>query len=236
MIYRHLRGRCQVLVYDTDPDRTKGLEESVPFEKVVRADLVVLSVPISAIRGLCEQITPYLKAGQTVVDTCSVKENPMRWMLERLPPEVGILGTHPLFGPDSGKDGIAGLKIALCPLRVEPTTYEEICAFLRSLELVLVETTAEEHDRQIAVSQAIFHLIAQAMKRLEWGVKPISTPGPESFYRLVKTVQRDTEQLFNDMERENPYAAEYRREFIEQMLELDRELRSRRQDGRPLGS
>ena len=232
MVYRHLKGRCEVLVYDNDPKRLRGCEESVSFEEVVLADLLVLSVPISAIRGLCEKIAPHLKAGQIVIDTCSVKENPMRWMKERLPPDVGILGTHPLFGPDSGKDGIAGLKIALCPLRVEPTKYREICTFLRSLELVLVETTAEEHDRQIALSQAIFHLIAQAMKRLEWGVKPISTPGPENFYRLVKTVQRDTEQLFNDMERENPYAAEYRREFIDQMQKLDQELRSRREDGR----
>jgi hypothetical protein len=62
------------------------------------------------------------------------------------------------------------------------------------------------------------------MKCLDWGVKPISTPGPESFYRLVKTVQRDTDQLFHDLESENPYAAEYRREFIDELIELDREL------------
>lgn len=230
MICHHLKKRCKVLAYDSDPVKLRTVAENAPLLEVVKADLLILAVPISAIKDVCEEIAPHLASHQIVVDTCSVKQRPVQWMLERLPEEVGILGTHPLFGPDSGKDGIAGLKIALCPVRISKEPYDEICTFLRSLELVLVETTPEEHDRQIALSQAIFHLIAQAMKQLEWGVKPISTPGPENFYRLVKTVQRDTSQLFNDMERENPYAAEYRREFIEEVLRLDRELTSRRQD------
>ena len=236
MAYRYLKEDCGVRVYDSDPTKTKGLAESAPFAEVVKADVLMLSVPISAIKGICEEIAPHLKAGQIVVDTCSVKERPIRWMEEKLPPDVGILGTHPLFGPDSGKDGIAGLKIALCPVRIPSAEYEEIKNFLQARELVLVETTAEEHDRQIALSQAIFHLIAQAVKQLEWGVKPISTPGPETFYRLVKTVQRDTDQLFHDIERENPYAAEYRREFINEVLRLDKELRSRQQDGDDSGN
>ncbi len=227
MIHRHLKDRCKLLVYDSDPTKTEGVAEGVAFAEAVKADLLILSVPISEVKEICAKIAPCVCSGQVVVDTCSVKERPIRWMEDILPAEVGILGTHPLFGPDSGKDGIAGLKIALCPVRVKRPQYVEICNCLRSLELVLIETTPEEHDRQIALSQAIFHLIAQAMKGLEWGVKPISTPGPESFYRLVKTVQRDTNQLFHDMERENPYAAEYRRQFIEEVLRLDRELRSR---------
>jgi prephenate dehydrogenase len=236
MIYRYLKGRCKLFVYDPDPEKIAAVDESRPFSETLKADLLILSVPISAIKGVCRKLAPYLKSHQVVVDTCSVKERPVRWMEDELPAEVGILGTHPLFGPDSGKDGIAGLKIALCPVRIKRDHYERICDFLRTLELVLVETTPEEHDRQIALSQAIFHLIAQAMKQLEWGVKPISTPGPESFYRLVKTVQRDTNQLFHDMERENPYAAEYRQEFINEILRLDRELKSRRQNENEPGS
>jgi len=235
MIYRHLKDRCALLVHDTDPAKLKGVVERATFTEVARADLLILSVPISAIRVVCEKAAPLLNAHQVVMDTCSVKERPVQWMEERLPAEVGIVGTHPLFGPDSGKDGIAGLKIAVCPVRIAEEQYSEIRRVLRALELVLVETTPEEHDRQIALSQAIFHLIAQAMKHLEWGVKPISTPGPESFYRLVKTVQQDTKQLFHDMERENPYAAEYRQEFIEEVLRIDRELRSRQRHGNKSG-
>jgi prephenate dehydrogenase len=227
MVYRYLKERVKVIVFDSASSKLEGLSERVAFGEIVKADLLVLAVPISAVAEICRKLAPYLTPQQIVLDTCSVKEKPVKWMLENLPPDVQILGTHPLFGPDSGKEGIAGFKIALCPIRIQAADYQAVCDFLRSVELVLIETTPEEHDRQIAVSQAVFHLIAQAMKRLEWGAKPISTPGPDSFYRLVKTVQRDTNQLFHDMERENPYAAEYRQQFIHELLRLDQELKSK---------
>jgi len=225
MAYRYLRQTVDVRVYDQDSRRLEGVPEKASLSEVVENQLVLLSVPISRMQEVCQQIAPLLRAGQLVVDTCSVKARPVAWMTELLPPDVDILGTHPLFGPDSGKEGIAGLKIALCPVRIRPEYYSQICNYLRSLELVILETTPEEHDQQIAQSQAIFHLIAQVLKRLDWGVKPISTLGPETFYRLVRTVQRDTDQLFLDMERENPFAAQYRKQFIEKMLEVDRELK-----------
>ena len=224
MAYRYLRKCGPLKVFDADPVRLEEIPEARSLEEVCRSDVLILSVPISAMEGACRSIAPFLGRGQVVIDTCSVKSRPVRWMLGAFPEAVEILGTHPLFGPDSGKDGIAGLKIAVCPVRISETRYQRICDFLRSLELVLVETTPEEHDRQMALSQAIFHLIAQAMRRLDWGVKPLSTPGPEAFYRLVKTVQRDTPQLFLDMEQENPFAAEYRQLFINEVLAIDREL------------
>jgi prephenate dehydrogenase len=227
MVVRHLRDRVRLRIFDADPERTSGMEEAASLEEVCAAREIVLCVPISRVDQVCRTIASRLGPEQTVIDTCSVKTRPVEWMTAALPESAGILGTHPLFGPDSGKDGIAGLKIALCPVRIDSDRYGRICEFLRSLELVLVETTPEEHDRQIALSQAIFHLIAQAVQRLEWGVKPISTPGPEAFYRLVRSVQRDTRQLFLDMERENPFAAECRRQFIDEIHRLDRELRSR---------
>lgn len=236
MVYRHLRERVELRIYDQEPDRLADLAESAGLEQVCASDVVILSVPISAVAEVCSRIAPNLNPGCVVVDVCSVKTLPVQWMLSHLPADCEVLGTHPLFGPDSGKDGIAGLKIALCPVRIQPEKYEEIRRFLESLELVVVETSPEEHDRQIALSQAIFHLIAQAMGRLGWGVKPISTPGPEAFYRLVKTVQRDTAQLFLDMERENPFAAECRRLFIQEILKIDSELAAHRGRGSETGS
>jgi len=228
MIYRYLHGRVELRVFDCDESRLAGLSEASALDKVCTSDAIVLAVPISALSPVCREIGPALKPGCLVVDVCSVKKNPLDWMKEILPASAEILGTHPLFGPDSGKDGIAGMKIALCPVRIDPEKYGQVKEFLDDLELVVVETTPEEHDRQIALSQAIFHLIAQAMGRLGWGVKPISTPGPEAFYRLVRTVQRDTHQLFLDMERENPFAAEVRRQFIEELLKINDELLSLR--------
>lgn len=226
MAYEYLRHHKKVRVYDVDLKKIEKLPDRSTFEEAVSSELVILCVPISTIEETCRKMAPHLKPGQIVMDTASVKERPVRWMLTHLPESVEILGTHPLFGPDSGKEGIAGLKIVLCPVRISDEAYRLIRQYLQSLQLVLIESTPEEHDRQIAQSQAIFHLIAQTIKRLHWGGQAISTPGPDTFYELVKTVQHDTEQLFLDMERENPRAAQYRRQFIQEMIDLDARLSS----------
>ncbi len=233
MAYQYLRRDADVRVYDEDGATTASLATATSFEAAVEADLVLLCVPISAVEATCSRMASLLKPGQIVVDTCSVKVTPVRHMLEHLPSAVQILGTHPLFGPDSGRDGISGLRITLCPVRIGAEVYEKIRRYLENLGLDVIESTPEEHDRQIARTQAVFHLIAQAMKRLGWGEERISTPGPEIFYRLVKTVQNDTPQLFRDLERENVFATEARKQFTQTILELDRELTAQRNAGEP---
>ena len=221
MVYRHLPADQIVGVYDNNLEKLNDLAKSASLEKVLTAKFIILAIPISAIESVCSEIAPFLKAGQVVIDTCSVKEYPIRCMLAQLPLEVEILGTHPLFGPDSGGSAIAGLKIAVCPARVSPATYDCIRSFLHRLNLVVIEASPQEHDLRIAQTQAIFHLIAQALKRLEWGVQEVSTPGPTTFYSLVESVQHDTDQLFLDLERRNGYARECRQQFIRKVIEMD---------------
>jgi len=38
------------------------------------------------------------------------QEHPVRWMRELLPPDVAILGSHPMFGPDSAAESLQGRK------------------------------------------------------------------------------------------------------------------------------
>ncbi|MFB3905876.1 MAG: prephenate dehydrogenase/arogenate dehydrogenase family protein [Acidobacteriota bacterium] len=224
MAYQYLRASKEIRVYDANESALRQCPDARNFADAAAADLVVLTVPISAVERVCQDMARLLRHGQLVVDTCSVKEKPIKVMLRELPEYVEILGTHPLFGPDSGKKGIAGLKIALCPVRIQPGSYQAILRYLRSLGLITLETTPEEHDRQIARTQAVFHLIAQACKRLNWGGEDITTPGPETFFNLLKSVQNDTDQLFFDLQRENRHAAKARSEFIEEVIRLDGDL------------
>lgn len=224
MAYHYLRASKEVRVFDSDEKKLRACPDARSFADTVTADVVVLAVPISTVEQVCRQMAPLVKAGQLVVDTCSVKEKPVDIMLRELPDGVQILGTHPLFGPDSGKKGIGGLKMTVCPVRIAPDCYQAVLGYLKSLNLITLETTPAEHDRQIARTQAVFHLIAQACKRLNWGGEDVTTPGPETFFNLLKTVQNDTDQLFFDLQRENRYAAESRAEFIDEVIRLHREL------------
>ncbi len=223
MTYEQLRALAP-RVWTRDASKLVGLEGAASFEEAATSEVVVLTVPISAMAETCARLAPLLRPGQLVVDACSVKVDPIRVMIELLPREVQILGTHPLFGPDSGKEGIAGLKIVLCPVRIDPLSYDRIREFLRALGLQVIEATPEEHDRQVARTQAIFHLLAQALGRLGWGEEPIATPAPEAFFKQVASLRGDSFQLFQDMERRNPFAAEYRARFLEELRRIDGEL------------
>ncbi|KAL4321067.1 hypothetical protein AHAS_Ahas14G0073400 [Arachis hypogaea] len=46
-----------------------------------------------------------LKRSTLFVDVLSVKESPRNLFLQHLPPDFDVLCTHPMFGPESGKNG-----------------------------------------------------------------------------------------------------------------------------------
>ncbi len=224
LAYKHLKPHGALRVWTRDERKLADLPEAATFDAAAQCDILVLTVAISAMEETCRRLAPLLRPGQLVVDTCSVKVQPIEIMQRTLPAGVGILGTHPLFGPDSGRDGIRGLKIVLCPVRIAPELYGHVRALLDSLGLVTIEAAAEEHDRQAARTQAVFHLLAQALGRLGWGGESMATPGPEAFFRQIRSVQQDTPQLFRDMQRLNPFSGEYRKQFLAALADLDREI------------
>jgi len=59
------------------------------------------------------------RRGPLVVDVLSVKEHARKVLLELLPPECDILCTHPMFGPDSGKNGWTNLNFVYEKTRID---------------------------------------------------------------------------------------------------------------------
>jgi prephenate dehydrogenase len=191
---------------------------------VCRQDVVILPVPISELRQTLKTINPLLKKGGVVVDVCSVKLYPAQWMVELLPDDVFILATHPMFGPDSAADSLEGRKIALCRERIETDCYEKIKSYLASKGLIVIETSAGEHDRQIAVSLALTHFIGRTLS--EFGADDLSmdTEGYKRLLHILEVVEHDTWQLFEDMHRYNPYAGEKRDAFMQAMQNIEDRL------------
>eukprot|EP01042_Synura_sphagnicola_P012255 gene12255-15597_t len=78
-----------------------------------KGDIVILAVPVAALSEAIATLRPHLRAGAIVVDVGSVKIGPATTMLAELPEDVEIVGTHPLFGPQSGRDGLDSLVAVL---------------------------------------------------------------------------------------------------------------------------
>lgn len=97
-------------------------------------DVIVVAVSILSFENTISDLAPHLREhleakekekqgnkvhGPLIVDVLSVKEHARQVMLKLLPLECDILCTHPMFGPDSGKDSWNGLNFVYEKTRVD---------------------------------------------------------------------------------------------------------------------
>ena len=184
------------------------------LEQVCQCDWVIVSVAISATESKIQEIAPLLKKGSLVMDVCSVKVLPAQWLEKYISQDNEIMATHPMFGPDSAANGTKDLQWVICPLRISSETLNQVKEILNKLEVKIIETTPDEHDRQAAISLSLVHFIGRGLE--EFGIKhqKISTMGFERLLKVNETVTHDSFQLFLDMQKYNPFAKEARVKFI----------------------
>ena len=226
---RYLAEDFDVFVFNRS-DKSAEIREcgaqNASLDTVCRQKIVILCVPISTLEQVLAEIGPLLKKNSVVVDVCSVKVYPARWMKASLPETVSILATHPIFGPDSAADSLKGHKIFLSPIRIDQQPYQKIKTYLASKELVLIESTPEDHDEQIAVSLSLTHYIGRALS--EFGAAPlgIDSEGYKRLLHILEVVENDTWQLFYDMHRYNPYAQKKRTAFLQALQKIEEQIES----------
>src|SRR5690606_8651320 len=130
---------------------------------------------------------------------------------------VRVVGTHPLFGPESAREGVAGLQIVLCgdPDHGGPQDVACVRDFLAgTLGLQVFESTPEEHDRTMAVVQGLTHLVAKVLSRMNAANQPITTSSFDLMMKSADMLRNDSDQLFRAIEQMNPYAGDVRRSFF----------------------
>jgi prephenate dehydrogenase len=216
LMARHLRPWFSLLAYDPLYGGEHDSDFGVRFADiaaVAACPVVVLATPVANMAEAIAAIRPHLTPGALVLDVGSVKVEPARLLLAGLPEEVEIVCTHPLFGPQSGREGIGGLKIAVCPVRGRRAG--RVAAFLRdALGLSVYFTTPEEHDREAAVVQGLTHLIAKLLVQMEPLPRRLTTPSFDLLLRAIDMVRDDPPGVFLAIEKANPFAAEVRARFF----------------------
>ncbi|MGH7563537.1 MAG: prephenate dehydrogenase/arogenate dehydrogenase family protein [Gemmatimonadota bacterium] len=199
--------------------------EWVSIPTAAAAARIVLAVPIRALAEVLDEIAPHLQPGALVVDLCSVKLMPGRWMSERLPESVRPVGTHPLFGPDSVREeGTLGQRVAVCVVPGHEAAAEEVGTTCRALGLEPLFVDADEHDRRMARSQALVFLVARSLRRAGLAAEDaldrrrlveLGTPSERRFLSMLELVGGDTEELYEDIVRHNPHARAAARRLAE---------------------
>ena len=141
--------------------------EEDPAAAVADADCVMICTPLNAYPAIAEAIAPALKQGAVVTDVGSVKSKVLRDIGARLPSGVALVPGHPLAGTEhSGPEaGFAELfEGRWCVLTPEDSTPQEavdrVAALWRGMGSDIEIMTAEHHDKVLAITSHLPHLIA----------------------------------------------------------------------------
>lgn len=213
--------------YDPIADVPEEFRADSLHELTAGATFVVVSVPVPRIRSVLLDLRPHLRAGQIVLDVGSVKVGPAAAMSEVLGAEVPWVATHPLFGPLSLALAERPLRVVVCP--APGHAHEAAAARVRELyERIgceVVEQTPEGHDRVMAHTHALTFFVAKGMIDAGAGMEvPFAPPSFQAIARTIETVRSDAGHLFTAIARENPFAAEARKQLVAALSSIDRAL------------
>ncbi|XLU20302.1 hypothetical protein S245_056368, partial [Arachis hypogaea] len=127
---------------------------------------------------LCTSIlsTVKLKRSTLFVNVLSVKEFPRNLFFQHLPPDFDVLCTHPMFGPESGKNGWKKL----------PLIYDKFFDIFASEGCKMVEMSCAKHDWHAAGSQFVTHITGRFLEKLGLETTSINTKGYETLFSLVE--------------------------------------------------
>ncbi len=188
-------------------------------DEVLSQSVIFFCVAISAVEEVLGRARTRIAPTALVMDTCSVKTYPVSLMEKLLPASTSIMGTHPMFGPDSARNGVAGQPMILCPVRISAREVEMWRELFASLGLAISIMTPDEHDREAAFTQGVAHYIGRVLSDLGVQRSPIGTVGYKKLLEIVEQTCNDPWQLFLDLQRYNPHTREMR-------IRLEKSIRS----------
>ncbi len=194
----------EVKAYDTTPQEHQFGVEYVNLNTVLQEKDIFIAVPIRDFKDVILEIAPKLRKETTVLDVCSVKVYPVTVMVEALSDQIGIIATHPLFGPDSITKP-DGLRMMMQATRDNHKRFLYWKEYFESKKIKVLEMSPEEHDQVAANTQGVTHFIGRLLK--EAGIKPseIDTLGFRDLLGVIDQTCHDSWELFVDLQNFNPY-------------------------------
>lgn len=181
------------------------------------ADIVVVSVPMSAAVSMTESIGPLVREDALLCDVNSLKGEVCDALARTCRAES--VGLHPMFGPSVRS--LRRQKVVVCPVNPGPQT-----AWLRDelgrMGLELIETDPQTHDRMMAVVQVLVHystlVMGEALRASGVTVED-SLRFTSPIYRLelafVSRLFAQSADLYAEIEMSNPNGPEVRQRFLE---------------------
>jgi prephenate dehydrogenase len=213
VLHRLLKDDFSVVVYDVKPVRLAfpGARVARNVAEALESEAVFYAVPIPVFERVFSSHKKYFREGQTLIDVLSVKMHPAKVMRKVLRgTRVQAILTHPMFGPDSSREGFAGLPLTIDRFLSKPATFEFWKRYFEKKKLRVVLMSPQEHDKLAANSQGLTHFIGRLLERLKFKEGPIDSLGVEKLLEVKEQTCNDTWELFAGLQHFNPYTKSMR--------------------------
>jgi cyclohexadieny/prephenate dehydrogenase len=159
---------------------------------VRRADVAIFCTPVDRIAEQVLAAAPGCAPGTLLTDAGSTKAAIVARLDGRLPDDVAFVGSHPLAGSEkrgpehADADLFEGRVTVVTPgPHTDPAAVERTAAFWRALGARVRLMPPEEHDRALALTSHLPHLVAAAL----------AGTLPDSLHELAATGFRDTTRV-----------------------------------------
>ena len=134
-------------------------------DAIKEADLVILAIPVGSMKIVASLIGPSLKEGAVITDTGSTKSSVIEDVSPFVPKNVFFIPSHPLAGteysgPKSGFGSLFENRYWLIICEKETDQTKSLAMFFQNLGSIVERVSAEYHDKILAITSHLPHLIA----------------------------------------------------------------------------
>jgi len=223
-----------VSIYDVNIKAARSIQEKLSLkvyedvgEAVEDNNLIVISVPIEAIKDVFTSISNHIRNDHIVIDISSVKAYSVRLMHECVKKGFKI-GIHPMFGP--GARTISGKTIIFTPISLEDLKPSwDLAKIFVDRGAKAVFMTPEEHDRYMSIILTFPFIIGASIMDVvssfdfdDEVINEISSPSFKLLYTICKAIISNDPKLYTSIIKYLPKdAAKHFSKTINNIINLD---------------
>lgn len=217
-----LEGKAMIKVHSRTVSKVPAALRA-SLQDVCTCEYLVISIPLGSYRAVLSEVARHIAPHTVVVDVCSVKVQPMQLIKEILPRNPRV-ATHPLFGPQTVHRGLDSHVMVICDDESDKRSAQAVHDVAADLGLHVVHMSVAEHDKQMAKVHALTFFVARALLNTNMNDVTLKTPSFERLMSLVELERHHSQDLFDTIEKGNPFATAVRAEFLQQVERLAHEL------------
>ena len=219
----------QVILADRNKEKLSRLGKELEVETanfadaVKKADNVIICVSISAFADVVKKIAPGVREGQTVVDICSVKEQPVK-IMHRYIKKGLVLGTHPVFGP--GSKGVRNKAYILTPTSAKERVFaEKYKTWLEKVGARVFIMSPKKHDELMSVVLGFPHFLGLVacdtlLEQADYAeTKNVAGTTYRMLFTLAEATALENPELFSSLQLSLPEIEKIETAFIEKARE-----------------